>query len=482
MRNWLLGLDFKILAKTIPAVIKGLATPKELMTLAAPVVETWSGREQPHASLKSWMPWVGKGSFALLDQGLFAGANFILNILLARWLTPGEYGAFAVAFSVFLLLGVFHAAIFTEPMMVFGPGKYRERFPEYLGILLRGHFALMLPGAAILTAMAFLLGWTYSPAVERAFLGLAIAAPFILLLWLVRRAFYARLQPGWAAAGGGLYMLFLPVCIYALRAMERLSPVTGFLGMGLGSLVVSLLLLIPLNSCRPGVHTNPSVSTVASDHWRYGRWSLATAGLAWFPTNIYVVLLPAWVGLGEAGALKALINLAMPVLLSISGLSMLLLPVLSRQSEEGGKLSMNKTLRLSFGLFFLGSGFYLGLLWGLRGAIFQLLYSDKYHEFAGWPLVVVGLWPFGQAITAILGNALRALQRPDHVFWSSVGGSAATLLLGIPLAWWLGVGGALAGSLLAFLATGEFMLFFYEKSLPKGESQDARNWPCAEQG
>ena len=395
--------------------------------------------------------------------------------MLARWLTPAEYGAFALAYSVFLLLGVFHTAILTEPMMVFGPGRYRERFPEYLGILLRGHFALMLPGAALLVATAFLLGWPYSPAVARPFLGLAIAAPFILLLWLVRQAFYVRLQPGWAAAGGGLYMLFLPICIYALRAMERLSPVTGFLGMGLGSLVVSLLLLIPLNPRRPGVHKNPSVSTVASDHWRSGRWAMATAGLAWFPTNIYFVLLPAWVGLGEAGALKALINLAMPVLLSISGASMLLLPVLSRQSEEAGKQRMNRTLWFSFGVFFVGSGLYLGLLWGLRGAIFQLLYSGKYQEFAGWPLVVVGLWPFAQAITAILGSALRALQRPDYVFWSSVGGSAATLLLGIPLAWRLGVGGALGGSLLAFLATGGFMLLFYERSLPKGEVRRGRS-------
>ena len=69
------------------------------------------------------------------------GTNFVVNILLARWLTPAEYGAFALAYSVFVLLGVFHIAILIEPMLVFGPGRYRERFPEYLGILLRGHFA-----------------------------------------------------------------------------------------------------------------------------------------------------------------------------------------------------------------------------------------------------------------------------------------------------------------------------------------------------
>src|ERR1035437_4795337 len=83
---------------------------------------------------------------AILDQGLFAGSNFLLNVLLARWIAPADYGAFALAYSVFLLLGVFHSALPTGPMLVFGPGKYRERFPEYIGILLRGHFALMLPG------------------------------------------------------------------------------------------------------------------------------------------------------------------------------------------------------------------------------------------------------------------------------------------------------------------------------------------------
>jgi hypothetical protein len=41
--------------------------------------------------------WFKKGSLAVLDQGLFSGANFIVNILLARWLAPEEYGAFAVA-------------------------------------------------------------------------------------------------------------------------------------------------------------------------------------------------------------------------------------------------------------------------------------------------------------------------------------------------------------------------------------------------
>ena len=75
--------------------------------------------------LEPALPWVKKGSFAILDQALFSGANFLINILLARWLPPEDYGAFAVALSIYYLLLNLHTAVSTESMMVFGAGKYR---------------------------------------------------------------------------------------------------------------------------------------------------------------------------------------------------------------------------------------------------------------------------------------------------------------------------------------------------------------------
>jgi len=70
--------------------------------------------------------WIIRGDWAVLDQGLFSGANFLVNILLTRWLSPEEYGAFAVALSTFYLFADFHTAVLTEPMMFFGLGKNRR--------------------------------------------------------------------------------------------------------------------------------------------------------------------------------------------------------------------------------------------------------------------------------------------------------------------------------------------------------------------
>lgn len=404
------------------------------------------------------LPWAAKGSLAIADQGLFASSNFLLNVLLARWLQPAEYGAFALAYSVFLLLLVLHNALLISPMLVFGSGKYRESFTNYLGILLRGHFVLMIASAALLGAMAFLLGWAYSLAVEQAFLALAVGAPFILLLWLLRRTFYVRLTPGWAAVGGGVYLVTLLAGAVALHAAGRLTPATGFLAMAAASLVTCLLFLALL---RPSLAADSTtVRAVAVDHWNYGKWIAAAAGPGWLTNNIYYLVLPVWVGLAEAGGLKALMNLTMPALQSMAALGTLLLPVLVRNRNFGGPRAMKRTLKVSLALFLLGSACYLTLLWGFRLQIFELLYAGKYAMYAAWPLLLAGLLPFAQSLPNVAGAALEAVERPDLVFWSYVGSGAVALALGVPLTFAIGLGGVLIGLLVSYVLRGILTVFF----------------------
>src|ERR1700710_657884 len=76
--------------------------------------------------------WMGRVFLAVADQGLISGSNFAIGILLARWMKPEQYGAYALAFSVFLLLSQFHGSIVLEPMAVFGSSTYRSRLRGYL--------------------------------------------------------------------------------------------------------------------------------------------------------------------------------------------------------------------------------------------------------------------------------------------------------------------------------------------------------------
>ena len=88
--------------------------------------------------------WISKGILAVLDQGLIAGSNFLVGVLLARWLAPEQYGAYALAFSIFLLLFQIYHSFVLEPMSVFGGSEYRDCLRGYLGQLLWLHLAIAL--------------------------------------------------------------------------------------------------------------------------------------------------------------------------------------------------------------------------------------------------------------------------------------------------------------------------------------------------
>ena len=101
----------------------------------------------------------GKGFWAVMDQGLVATSNFTLNILLARWLTPNEYGAFSVAYTIFLFLSTFHIGMLNEPLLVFGPGKYKCKIRTYLRVLILGNwiFGIFVGTIFFLAHLAFSL-------------------------------------------------------------------------------------------------------------------------------------------------------------------------------------------------------------------------------------------------------------------------------------------------------------------------------------
>ena len=157
------------------------------------------------------------GGLAVLGQGLFAGSNFLVNVLLARWLTPEQYGGFALAYAGFLLFLMLYAACVYEPLIVFGSGRYAGRFREYFGLLARGNVIVLAAFTFLMVASSFLFSRFFPSGVERDFAALSLAAPFVLVSWLGRGGFYARMKPGAAAWGGSIYFFTVLLAVVALR-------------------------------------------------------------------------------------------------------------------------------------------------------------------------------------------------------------------------------------------------------------------------
>lgn len=387
-----------------------------------------------------------KGSLAVADQALFSGANFLVNVLLARDLAPEEYGAYSLAYAWFLLFAALHQSLLIEPMMIFGAGKYFEQFPRYLLLLIGIHTLLLAPLGLFVWGVAALFGRLYFSAARGAFEGMALATTMILLFWLLRRVFYILMKPGWAVISSTLYLVALGASVGGLAVNHALTPATGFLAMGLAGLLVSGLVLWRVAPRRAPGGASTTLRAVAADHWRYGRWALCSAVASWFPSNIYYVLLSAWLGLQGAAGLRALTNLIMPVIQGVTALNMLMLPILVRDLRSGGIPKMNQTMAVYLKVQGAGCAAYLLVLWLFRDHVFQLVYGGRYRQYEGWPLLLAGALPIANCIYSVLGNALRAMERPDRMLLAFLGSSAAAALFGIPLTAGLGVSGALLGN------------------------------------
>lgn len=403
--------------------------------------------------------WIERGGWAIADQGLFALANVLLNVLLARWLTPGEYGAFAVGYSCFLFIGAFHTALLTEPLLVFGPGKYGDQPRSYLSLLLRGHWILTAVGSLSLITAGLVLRFNGVRPLSQALLGLAIATPFSLLMWFSRRAAYVRFQPRLATIASAGYLVLLLAGLIGLAGLHLVSIFSAMVTLSVAGAISGFWLIRRISRALPDGEESTTPIPVVTDHWRYGRWASATSVLMWVPLNLFFVMLSVLVNFEATGAFKALSNLVLPLLQANAALGSLLLPAMALRTHNHEQFK--KLLRTSLVLFAVGACIYSLLIGAFGGELVHLIYGGRYDSQASL-LRLLLLIPLLDGAMVVLSNALRSLERPDRVFWAQLAvvfflltaGIEATRVSGL----WGATGGLVVAELLGTIVLGASVL------------------------
>jgi O-antigen/teichoic acid export membrane protein len=400
--------------------------------------------------------WVTKSGLAVMDQGLISGSNFLVGILLARWLAPEAYGAYALAFSILLLLLLFYQSLMLEPMTVFGAGVYRYSLRSYFRRLLSMHGALAGAIFVVLGIACVIARYVGPPGpLSGALVGITFAAPCILLFWLARRVFYSGLSLVPAASSAGIYFVVLIAGMYLARRFGLLSVASAFGLMGVSALLTSAVLLWHLRKALVRGDAVPGNSELWRRHWGYGRWALAGVIAGWVPTYIYYPMLSSFSGMASAGELKALTNLALPLFQTYAALSMLYIPHIARMREEGtpeailaftGKISM---------MFVAGAMVYWALLLSFSSTAFHLLYNGKYTQ-VGYLVPLVALESILWSATCGPAIALRGIESPSSVFWARSAASFVSIAVGIVITRFYGIHGALW----AMAASSGAALFF----------------------
>ena len=252
---------------------------EEMLDPAAPVGAPDSNTIDKGSSSKKFGRWATKGGLAILDQGLISGSNFLIGILLARWLIPAQYGAFSLAFSVFLLLSYVYQSLLSEPQGVFSGSTYSKCLRGYLKALLSIQLMVTVFGVVLLggsAAVVYFMG--KGDGLPGALAGVAIASPCILFFWLLRRAYYMNLAPARAAMGAFIYFVLVTGGLFVIYKKALISPFSAYLLMAIGALGTGLFLLTQVNKALPPDTTTPPTAG-AGVAQALGIWTLGAGRL-----------------------------------------------------------------------------------------------------------------------------------------------------------------------------------------------------------
>jgi len=406
--------------------------------------------------------WGLRAGIAILDQTVFSGSNFVLNILLARWLVPEYYGAFSLSFAIYLFFSGFHNALILEPMSVLGLAKYSHLLKKYLAGQFFIHVIVAgLSGLFILIIGLVLLFFHLVDQVLSLFIiGTGIFLPLMLLMWLARRSCYISGRPQWALISSLVYSCILIFGAFFLHNQERpASPLHWYLLIGVASLSGSLL-----------IYVNPEIVAFINPHWlpwlreqwSFGKWIVLAAFLNFAGTQIQLFVVATHLGLDQAGAFRALQNFMLPMMQILTAVSTLMIPAISLEFGRQNFHQMNsKAMQVVVGLTAV-SFVYLATLFIFAKPAEQLLYNGKFSEFTSL-IPLIGLVPFITAMEIGFSLVVRSLQRPAYYAVSTGAMASAGIIFGSILVNIWDVRGAVCSTIIVALVSLVVNAWFYQK-------------------
>jgi hypothetical protein len=396
-----------------------------------------------------------KSAWSLVDQGLTALTGFCVTFLLARWLAPEVYGAYAIAFAGYLFVSGLHNVMVLEPMSVIGPSRHAARLQEYFRAQLVLHGVLVGICSAGMACVAVAV-WLVEPAspLAGAIAGSGLALPFLLSLFLARRMCYVRQRPFTATLGSGCCLVLALVGLYMLRHFEHVSPFSVFVLLGAASFVGSCLVFreVGVGTLHPaGVSDERTAwASALRENWAYGRWLVGSTILYSVSGQVQMFLAAAFLGLGAAGILRAMMLPASAMTQVVTAAGLLVLPGFSYDFGRGLASRIRHRAMILSGVL-CGAGICFSvMLWMVAERAEHILFAGKYAGYA-WLMPILSLVPAVNGLTMGFSLALRASQRPHLDLLANAIAAPIAVVSAVGFIHWWGLAGAAASMVTGFV-------------------------------
>jgi O-antigen/teichoic acid export membrane protein len=266
-----------------------------------------------------------RASSTLIDQGVVSIGSFAVNIMLARFLAPADYGTFALILGLLMGLQIFNTTLIFYPLTIriAAPGAARSQvisssltlmvmllvplsFAMAVGLIAFRHGGLVLP----------VLAWFWTWQLQEIF----------------RRTLFAEFRHGAAVIGDSVSYLGQGLVVVLLPVFHALTLVNVFWAMAATSALAAAIQLIQVS---PVWHRSANLAAVVRDYWAIGGWSLGSSVANAMRFNALIWMIAAIASRADVAEFQASLNvanLANPILFGLCNL----IPQTAAHASGGG--------------------------------------------------------------------------------------------------------------------------------------------------
>jgi O-antigen/teichoic acid export membrane protein len=372
-----------------------------------------------------------RASWTLADQAVVSLGTFGANIIMARHLSPADYGVFAVTWGCLLLVQIANTALVSYPLTIQTAAPGADR-PQLVASSLSMIALLMVP-LSLLVACGLLV-FEQGP----------LVLPVLVWFWCwqaqeaLRRVLFSELRHRDAVVGDAVSYVGQVAAILWLAQSGTLTLITALAAMAATSLVAAGIQYLQIEHRwqRPR-----QLQAAAATNWTIGRWALASNFVTSLRVSALIWLIAVAANSSVAAEFQAALNVANFANPILFGLCNLIPAAAAHASRHGVEEAWRETRH--FGL--LGSlpaVAYYGLVVMWPETVLRIFYGEGSLYLEVHPAVrILGAAFLISFVTELICAFLHGINSARLAFNINLLGTTAVLLFAVPLillAGWVG--------------------------------------------
>lgn len=404
-----------------------------------------------------------KGYLAIVDQSVVSAAHLFVSLLLARYVTPKEYGIFVLSYAVLVLISYIQRCLVVAPMTVIGAPLEGENMRKYFTSTSLTQLILGITTTVLMLTVIGITGiFIMRPVLLRTFYSMAFASFSFQGQEFFRRMLFTQQRVRDAALNDLFCHCLQVIGLVIILRLGRLSACNAF---WIILLSTALGTVYGFYQCKGLISTDlADFKKVVRENWDYGKWLLTSMLTQWVSGQIYVFAAAGFLTVAAAGVIGAARNIFGLLNMVVNGLRSFIVPYASKRFMASRLAFLKEFTNKLFLLGTAGVIIYCLIVTLASQSILDYLYKGHYKGY-GYVLVLFAIQSLFAFLNFPSSIGLLILRKTKSILYGNLFSCIATVMVAIPMVRYWGLYGACVGMIITQAILASALFWFYRIGL-----------------